>query len=85
MPVSVFSNSIALPDRNKSIEDAVVNGIGARPESETWIIQIFEPSTGVEYVVSIKGPNNFTWKRAFFGPEKETPEFIRKEVHQATH
>jgi hypothetical protein len=85
MPRYVFSNNIAMPDRRKVIQEAVVAGIGSRPESETWVVSIFQPQDRPEYVVKIEGPGGFTWERTFWGPEEMSPEFIRQAVHQATH
>ena len=84
MAVSIFCNTIPAPDRGKAVQQAVLAGIGTRPESETWKIQIFEPQSSTEYVIKIEGPNDFKWDRTFVGPEEEAPEFICNEVHSAT-
>ena len=81
----VLTNTIAMPDSRKSIQDAVLQGIGSRLDTQAWTVSIFEPQAGPEYVIKIKGPNDFNWERTFFGPGEQTPEFIRNEVHRATH
>ena len=84
MAILVSTNTIADPNRRKQIQEAVLNGIGPRSESEAWRLRIFEPQTGPEYVIKIEGPSDFKWDRTFFGPEEQTPEFIRAEVAKAT-
>ena len=81
MAVSVFCNTIAMPGRRQAVERAVLQGIGQRPGN--WVISIFEPQPSPEYIVSIEGPDGFAWKRAFFGPVEQTPEFIQTEVARA--
>ena len=85
MPVSIFSNNIAMPDRREAIGNAVLDGIGDPPENEQWTVYIYEPQEKPNYIVTIKGPDDFEWERDFFGPEERTPKFIREEVRQATH
>lgn len=80
----VLTNTIARPDCRKSIQEAVVEGIGPRLFTETWTVRIYEPQSGPQYVVKITGPNDFTWERTFFGPHEQTPEFIGEEVRKAT-
>jgi len=83
MPVEVLTNTIALPNSRKETQEAVLAGIGPRPD--IWTVRIFEPQSGPEYVIKIEGPNGFKWEQTFFGPEEEAPEFIRKAVEKATH
>lgn len=83
MAVSVLANTIAMPDRRAAVEKAVVEGIGDRP-GEDWRVRIIEPQDRPDYIVTIEGHNNFRWKRDFFGPDEQTPEFIRKAVMEAT-
>ena len=81
MDLSVFCNTIAMPDRRQVVECAVLQGIGQAPGN--WVISIFEPQRSPEYIVSIERPDGFAWKRAFFGPVEQTPEFIQTEVARA--
>jgi hypothetical protein len=84
MPISVPANTISGVDRRQQIEAAVLAGIGSRRQSEIWTVRIYEPATGLEYIVKIEGPNGFNWERTFWGPEEEAPEFIRSAVADAT-
>jgi len=85
MPISILTNTIAIPDRAKKVQKAVLAGIGRCPESENWTVRIFEPQASPEYVVKIGGPNDAKWNLTFFGPEEQSPEFIRNAVARATH
>jgi len=78
----VLTNTIAIPERRKAIQEAVLEGIGKRSRGGLTV-RIFEPALSPEYVVKIAGPNGFNWERSFLGHE-ETPEFIREEVRKAT-
>jgi hypothetical protein len=80
----VFSNTIAMPDTRKSIQAAVLDGIGERLERESWRVKIFEPQNSPEYVIKIEGPKGFAWNRTFFGPVEQTPAFICEKVREAT-
>lgn len=85
MPISVFSNNIAMPDRRKAIQEAVLAGTGSSPGSQTWQVFIFEPQSSPEYIVKIEGPEGFTWERSFLGVQEQTAQFIGAEVRRATH
>lgn len=82
MPVSV-QNTISVPDKKKAIANAVLEGIGDRRAEEQWSVRIIEPPDRPDYIVTIEGPR-FKWKRDFFGPHEQTPEFIRSAVKEAT-
>ena len=84
MPVSIWCNTIAIPDRCEAIGAAVLNGIGQRPENEQWTVSIYEPADRPDYIVKIEGPDGFKWKRGFFY-EEQTPESIQAAVAKATH
>ena len=36
MPLSIFCNTIPDPERRRTIQNAVLDGIGQRPEGEEW-------------------------------------------------
>jgi hypothetical protein len=76
----VLTNTIADPNQRKSIQDAVLDGIGHRGLT----IKIFEPALSPEYVIRIEGAGGFRWERTFFGPVEQTPEFVLQEVRKAT-
>lgn len=76
----VLTNTIGDPRHRKTIQDAVLDGIGHRGLT----VKIFEPALSPEYVIRIEGAGGFRWERTFFGPVEQTPEFVRQEVHKAT-
>lgn len=80
----VLTNTIAMPEQRRAIQEAVLKGIGNRLSSESWKASIFEPATSPEYIVRLQGPKGFMWERKFFGPVEQTPEFIWRAVHEAT-
>jgi hypothetical protein len=79
--VAVFSNTIAIPESKKSVQRAVVEGIGKRPKNERWTASIFERAE--DWVVVIEGPNQFKWEQEFFGPSEQNHYFIREAVSKA--
>ena len=83
MRASILANTIAMPGRRQLIGDAVVEGVGDRPENETWKVWIYEPQDRPDYIVTIEGPGDFKWAHTFFGPYEQTPDFIRTEVAKA--
>ena len=84
MSVIISSNKIAIPEHNKTVAKAVVQGIGLRPYHDDWQISIFEPIDIAKYIITIQGPNNFRWERDFFGPTEQRLDFICEEVRKAT-
>ncbi|OFV96502.1 MAG: hypothetical protein A3H28_06200 [Acidobacteria bacterium RIFCSPLOWO2_02_FULL_61_28] len=81
MPIRILWNTIADPWRREATEKAVVAGIGDRHGD--WITSVFEPQLSPEWIVEIKGPQNFIWSHTFFGPHEQNPDFIRRMVRQA--
>ncbi len=82
MRARILSNTIPLPDEQQAVEQAVLDAIGERPESELWTVRIDEPADRPDYIIDIRGPN-FKWRRGFFGPVEQTPDFIHDEVRKA--
>jgi hypothetical protein len=80
----VVTNTIADPGSRRAIQNAVLQGLGQRPDNESWTVRIFEPQSGPEYVIKIEGANGFRWEHTFLGGHEQTPDFIRKEVQKAT-
>jgi hypothetical protein len=80
---AVFTNSIVNLDLRKSVQSAVIEGIGERPNSERWMVSISECDERPVYLIAIEGPNQFTWKQEFFGPGEQDPDFIREVVSTA--
>ena len=85
MSVTIFSNDIPIPEHRESIGEAVLDGIGQRPDNEQWTVSIYAPQNSANYIVVIEGPNDFKWEKSFSGPDERSPELIREQVRQATH
>ena len=83
MSISIINNTIPVLTRG-SVEKALLDGIGQRPENESWKIWMDEPQNRSAYIITIEGPNDFNWKREFFGIDEQTPIFIREKVRKAT-
>jgi predicted ATPase len=71
MAVRVFSNN--LPDRavRAAVQEAVLAAMG-EPGGD-WLVQIHENQYSPSWHITIWGPNNFHWTRAFFGTEEQNP------------
>ena len=82
MRASILSNTIPLPGERIAIQDAVLDAIGEKPDHERWVVSIHEPQDRPDYIIDIEGPA-FKWRRGFFGPYEQTPDFINEEVKNA--
>jgi hypothetical protein len=82
MRASILSNTIPLPSDRLVIQEAVLDAIGERPEHERWTVRIHEPHDRPDYIIDIDGPA-FKWRRAFFGPHEQTPDFINQAIKKA--
>ena len=80
MPVKVFANTIADPERRKIAEQAVLDGIGNRPEELAVTLQ--ELADGPKWFLNIDSPDGFELKYEFFGPDEQNGDFIRRTVSQ---
>ena len=57
-----IANNLPYKDRGKAVEGAVLEGIGERPDVETWKVYIFEPQIPHRYTITIEGPNQLNWE-----------------------
>jgi hypothetical protein len=84
MPAYIKDSSIANPKTRRIIEHAIIGALGERDGD--WFISIKEGHLS-DWQVEIIGPNNFFWKRTFFGVREQDDrgEYVAMTVRDAVH
>jgi hypothetical protein len=83
MPAYLRVNSIFDPSTRRIIQQAVFDAVDALPGE--WFVVIREAPDSPAWDIEIIGPNNFFWRRNFFGPieQNEQGDFVRAAVRSA--
>jgi hypothetical protein len=83
MPAYLRANSITNPSTRRIIQQAVLDAVDDLPGD--WFVVIREAADSPAWAIEIIGPNNFFWRRNFFGPaeQDEQGDFVRTTVRSA--